>query len=270
MSTPLHVPNSNGLLNSTNSGYSGNEGNEENWKAVNYPSLSYEHFEGLPYSDRMAYFNSLIDALRHLQGSRRCIPRIDDAIFQNYDQDNRLNAAELEAAEYLQEVIARKWSLVQVSSTNTVSGNTYPKASGQVRWSDDYLRWSPKKSQLELASPLERDGESLLRYQSFHSHISSSLLLYRLNILIQDLEGYTPDHTECCWDATDQYKCSWDISIHHSESGSTLRLWDSKGGARAAFYGSREAGNDALELINFLTGVKFPHTYDGLIAGTVA
>ena len=36
------------------------------------------------------------------------------------------------------------------------------------------------------------------------------------------------------------------------------------------FSGLKEAEGDALELINFVTYFKFPHTYDRVISGTVA
>jgi hypothetical protein len=47
-------------------------------------------------------------------------------------------------------------------------------------------------------------------------------------------------------------------------------MWDSKGRAKAEFSGLKEAKGDALEFINFVTRFKFPHTYDGVILGTVA
>lgn len=50
---------------------------------------------------------------------------------------------------------------------------------------------------------------------------------------------------------------------------STLRLWDSKGGVRAVFNGLKKSQDDGLEFINSLTRFKFPHTYDGVIVGTV-
>ena len=43
-----------------------------------------------------------------------------------------------------------------------------------------------------------------------------------------------------------------------------------KGGARAVFDGLKKSQADALEFVNVLTGFKFPHTYDRVMAGTVA
>ena len=43
-----------------------------------------------------------------------------------------------------------------------------------------------------------------------------------------------------------------------------------KEGPRASFYGSEQSQNDALEFVNLLATYKFPHTYDGTIAGALA
>lgn len=111
-------------------------------------------------------------------------------------------------------------------------------------------------SVLSTAKSVERS----IRQRGFYNHISSPLLLYRLNILAGELKEVTSDH----------YKNSWDMTFHHLDGASTLRLWDSKGRARAVFSGLKEAQGDALEFINFLTRFKFPHTYYGVISGTVA
>jgi hypothetical protein len=84
--------------------------------------------------------------------------------------------------------------------------------------------------------------------------------LYRLNILAGGLKEVE----------TDLYKSSWDMTFHHLDGVSILRMWDSKGRAKAKFSGLKEAEGDALEFINFVTRFKFPHTYDGVISGTAA
>jgi hypothetical protein len=61
-----------------------------------------------------------------------------------------------------------------------------------------------------------------------------------------------------------------DMTFHHTDNISALRLWDSKGGARAVFSGLKKSQDNALGFVNFLTAFKFPHTYDSVIAGTVA
>lgn len=102
--------------------------------------------------------------------------------------------------------------------------------------------------------------ENSLREYSFLNHISSSLLLYRLTLLIGGSKSIS----------TDGYKSCWEVRFYHIDGFTFLRLWDSKGGPRASFYGSEQSQNDALEFVNLLTTYKFPHTYDGTIARALA
>lgn len=189
-------------------------------------------------------------------------------IFQHYTVNNRLSPAEQEAAYSLQEHIERRWSLSKIPSPEPEARHAPRNMSEQTRWYDDDLRWNSVDSRFEFEhtqgpQPSHQsldDFEKSIHQRGFYKHISSALLLYRLVILAGELKEAESDH----------YKSSWDITFHHLGSAGTLRLWDSKGRARAVFSGLKEAEGDALELINCVTRFKFPHTYDGVISGTVA
>lgn len=231
--------------------------------------ISYEVFKCLGYSAQKQYFDEMCEALRDLKSFTKSCPRIDKKVPRYYDKDNRLSSVEQEAADILQEDLKKKWSLSKRPSVDPVSGHARPNMSEQTRWYDDKLQWNPANSkfEFELAQDRQRrhrcipdDIDKLLRQYGFFYHISSSLLWYRLTIFTGELKSV----------ATDYYKSSWDMTFYHIDGISTLRLWDSKGGARAVFDGLKRSQDDALEFVNFLTRFKFPHTYDGVIAGTVA
>lgn len=67
----------------------------------------------------------------------------------------------------------------------------------------------------------------------------------------------------------DGYKVCWMVQLKHME-GSTLMLFDFKGGPSLQFHRTKAADDDALSLINFLVGMKCPHPYDGVIPGRIA
>jgi hypothetical protein len=164
--------------------------------------------------------------------------------------------------------LKQKWSLSKQPLVIPRSGNARPKLSEQTRWYDTNLQWSSVKSKFEFELAQERqrryrcipdDIDKVLRQYGLCYYISSSLLWYRLTIFTEEFENAM----------TDYYKTSWDVTFYNMDGVSTLRLWDSKGGARAVFNGLKKSQDDALEFVNFLTRFNFPHTYDGVIAGTV-
>jgi hypothetical protein len=53
-------------------------------------------------------------------------------------------------------------------------------------------------------------------------------------------------------------------------AGGYLQICDYKGWAEIWFNGGLEYAEDALKLINFLTGPDFLHPYDGVVAGRTA
>lgn len=156
---------------------------------------------------------------------------------------------------YVQKDLKQKWNLSKEPSVNSASRHARPEMSEKISWYNDELQWYSVKSQLELAQNCQRchryipDDKSLRPCGSF-DHISSLLLWYRLTILTGEPKNVT----------TDNYKFSWDIKFYHMDSVSTLRLWNSKGGARAAFSGLKASQDDALGFVNYLTRSKFPHT----------
>lgn len=239
--------------------------------------LTYEEFESLRDSDKLQYFDKMTVALARWVNFEKSCPRIDEFVLRHYDNNNRLLSDEVSLS--VEENIKQKWGLPNGPSIDLVLRRPCRIGSNLVRWSDNDLRWNSADMRFDLKSycvshlhaPLEQDDfERWLHQYGFFYHITSSQLLYRLNILASKLGDATGDDDKCPWNMTDEYKCSWDISIQHTDNVSTLRFWDSKGRARAQFSGLGETQVDALELINFVTGFGFFHTYDNLIAGTVA
>jgi len=98
------------------------------------------------------------------------------------------------------------------------------------------------------------------RQRYLWDRISSQLLFYRLAATF----GMPPPVE------TDGYKVCWEINLQHYDGSSTLEFYDYKGAAKARFFGSDDASEDALKLINFLVGMECLHTYDGIVAGTIA
>jgi hypothetical protein len=98
------------------------------------------------------------------------------------------------------------------------------------------------------------------RQTYFWYQISSQLLFYRLTVTF----GMPPPL------GTDGYKSCWTICLRHCHDGSKLEFYDYKGAAEVRFFGSDDASEEALKLINFLVGMRCLHTYDGIVAGTVA
>jgi hypothetical protein len=97
-------------------------------------------------------------------------------------------------------------------------------------------------------------------HRDLWERISSQLLFYRLAATF----GMPPPVE------TDGYKSCWEITLQHRDDSSTLEFYDYKGAAKARFFGSDDASEDALKLINFLVGMECLHTYDGIVAGTIA
>jgi len=235
--------------------------------------LTYEEFQSLQDPHKMRYFDKLTAASTSWTAFEKSCPRLDKFVFQHYDNDNYLFCDELGIS--LQDNVKQRWSLREVSSPDSVPRREYGKRGSLVRWYDNYLRWSSANMRFELKPyhitllPIEK-MDSELELRGFLYHISSSLLLYRLTLLTGEIGEATGSQTGCPWDITDGYKSSWNIPLRHMDSVSTLRFYDYKGQARALFSGSEEAQNDAVDLINLLTSFSFPHTYDCIMAGTVA
>ena len=146
----------------------------------------------------------------------------------------------------------------------SLSGGLYGgrKAIRDISWHTyDLIRESPE---LELKL-VDRSLSARRSYSStwcdgFWHQISSQLLLYRLTVVF----GMPPPKE------TDGYKSCWEIDLKHRDGASVLSFEDYKGGASTSFRGTSDASCDALKFINFLIGMNCQHSYDGVLAGTVA
>ena len=94
----------------------------------------------------------------------------------------------------------------------------------------------------------------------FTDSISSQLLYYRLTAVF----GMMPHSV------SDEYKCCWTTDLFCEGGKGRLCLNEHKGAAEVHFYGTEDGSIEALQLLNFLVGNKVPHSYDGILAGTVA
>ncbi|CAI7605667.1 unnamed protein product [Penicillium manginii] len=250
-------------------------GSDDSSVIVESEFLTYEAFESLQDSHKMRYFDKLTAASTSWAFFEKSCPRLDKFVFQHYDNNNYLSRDEFGLC--LQHNIKQRWSLGEAPLSDSASRHENGRMGSLVSWYDDDLRWNSANMRYELKPyrfpPIHLPMEKVIsecRLRGFLHHISSSLLLYRLTILTGELMETTDCQTGCPWDMTDGYKSSWDLPLRHIDSVSTLRFYDYKGQARAFFCGSEEAQNDAMELINLLTSRSFPHTYDGIMAGTVA
>lgn len=156
--------------------------------------------------------------------------------------------------------LAEKWSYIGDDDDNSnLDSGDRRGVERPVRWHSFHLVYKSVGSDLELRPDLP----SIIHYSydfSFFERISSQLLLYRLTVVF----GMPPPRE------SDGYKCCWEVELRHSDGGSVLRLGDYKGAANASFYGAKEASDDALQLLNFLTQLECPHTYDNTVAGRPA
>ncbi|KAJ5714080.1 uncharacterized protein N7483_011261 [Penicillium malachiteum] len=227
--------------------------------------LSYEEFELLDNRTRKKYFDSMRKWTNDWESFKKAGPRIDIMVLQHHDRDNRLTSEEQSNANSVDMMLKEIWRLkglpVNVDSEHRSSRANERK----TRWYDDDLRWNQDECHFELECsqrPYRHavDMDGALSQYGLCKHISSSLLWYRLNIFTK-----SPITTD-----TDNYKQAWDMQFHHLDGASTLRVWNSKGAPRAVFDGLEKSQIDAQKFLNFLTMFKFPHTYDGVIAGTVA
>jgi hypothetical protein len=100
-------------------------------------------------------------------------------------------------------------------------------------------------------------GFSPREHRYLYDKISTQLLYYRVATTF----GMPPAHP------TDAYKVCWKAILQHKDGTSRLYLNDWKGNAHSSFSGTKEAREDALELLNFLTGLNCPHPF-GHIAGS--
>ena len=128
-----------------------------------------------------------------------------------------------------------------------------------VNWHTYSIGSDSKDSCLALGTTSTNPGLNSFSHSLFDK-ISSQLLLYRVMTTFD-----MPPPIE-----TDGYKSAWHVDLFHQDGISTLALSDNKGAPSTRFSGTSGASVDALGLLNFLTGMNCPHTYDGIVAGTMA
>ena len=165
-----------------------------------------------------------------------------------------------------QQQIARKWNYEGDDdvATSPAAGRT----SDNVYWDSWSIYWN-SESGLYVYDPeaqkrewmdFSRQDLRLRMANRFTNRMSSQLLLYRIACIFG-----MPPQKEC-----DGYKSCWGVCLRHCSGASNLVLDEHKGAISVHFQGSSEDSQDALGLINLLVGTECLHTYDGIIAGTIA
>lgn len=197
------------------------------------------------------------------------LPRVDRDIYlpsgripdeEDWEQDREENEERGETINPYKEVrIAYdKWSYLSPDEAQaSMMGEQY------VMWySSTDLCYDEEEGKFIVQDRFSRMRafEKYFRLPSLYDIISSQLLLYRITVIF----GMPPV------DDSVGYKLCWTLTLQHHSGKGYLQFGEWKGGATARFHGSKEASDDALTLLNFLTYVKMPHHYDGIIAGTVA
>lgn len=135
----------------------------------------------------------------------------------------------------------------------------------RMQWSDWSLYRDPEEGTMKLC---EHEEFSLvcscgpLWNRGLSYQISSQLLLYRLTATF----GMPPPRE------TDRYKSCWDCAIKFDDDDddSVGRIMDWKGTISLSFEGTITASKEFVKLINYIVGYKCLHSYDGIVAGTVA
>ena len=134
-------------------------------------------------------------------------------------------------------------------------------------WDAMYLYWNLPAGELRLNGRQfeheEAPGYVYGEDKGFTERISSQLLLYRIVVMF----GMIPPQQE---GYEGRYKSCWECMLRHKDGTSRFTAFDYKGGATLKFKGSAEGSADAMELLNFLCGDAIPHSYDGILAGTMA
>ncbi|KAL4862017.1 hypothetical protein BDV12DRAFT_179395 [Aspergillus spectabilis] len=237
-------------------------------RAATSLSLTYEEFKNLDNGAQEERFMIMLEALLKWEMMSKSCPRLDMKLFQLHPADTRLSEHEKKDTDHQLVDLQAKWSL-----PGNEEGPGYQQSirlqsyREWASWYDDDLCWNTDKSRFEVCRHCRHwsldDNDNYFRHRSLHglfSHMSSQLLLYRLTIYM----GRSPNLE------TDGYKTCWGTKFLHSNKLSILRFWDSKGAAKMEFSGLKASEEDALQLVNLLARLKYPHTYDSVIAGTVA
>ena len=238
-------------------------------------------FTGLDIRLQSLLFGSFRDEINRLKAVERSwsrfksrCPRLDREIYipsdripneddweEEKDDDEKINPYKVMQIAY------NKWSYVNPGEDErnlrtAMRRSSVSETEQRVDWYSGSNLYYDKEERRLVAVDRRETLHNLMLYLSprLPDLISSQLLLYRTTIIF----GMPPA------DESDGYKCCWKLMLRHHSGNGTLELDEHKGCPCARFSGSKDASDDALDLINFLTYLKMPHTYDGIIAGTIA
>ena len=198
-------------------------------------------------------------------------PHVDIQIHLNPPRIAACDGKEMEDAYDEAAAFMKKWSYLgedydedESVSQGVEANEDHPsggtKMTRDTRWWNSNLICKGPESDFELCGHTYARCSCSPWTNSFTFRISSQLLFYRLTVTF----GMPPPRE------TDGYKTCWEITLRHSDKISVLNFQDTKGAADVRFDGTADASADALKLVNFLIGIKCPHTYDGVVAGVMA
>lgn len=139
-----------------------------------------------------------------------------------------------------------QWGILKDSNNRHRRKNGSPTHS----WTDDEIVIKTEGPDVGFCiDPPSRSTQA----KPLHTQISSQLLLYRI---VANFAA--PPST---WG--DPYKCAWSFDFWNRDDPSCLlTITDHKGAPMASFCGNGQASTEALQLIEWLTGMNCMHSYD--------
>jgi hypothetical protein len=183
-----------------------------------------------------------VDVDAHL-ATREPIPYLDHQILK--DNSATISQALLATQRVEIEKCKRIWSFKRPKGS-TPSG---------AKWDTTDVYLLKENGKMYAQPRARRPLRSKIRHM--YQTISSQLLFYRLVVLF----GMPPPSTRA-----DIYKTCWAIDIFLADR-SQLVFHDFKGCAELFFTGSYEGGISALNLIDLVLDLNFPHVYENVVAG---
>ncbi|MCJ1309052.1 hypothetical protein MMC25_002707 [Agyrium rufum] len=204
----------------------------------------------------MKQWCSLADSFLYTRAARKRIPEPDCYEGQE-GEDVRVDS---QNGHNLISEFPKAWSY---ASESDADDRSFDRSDDHVHWGAFDLMYKLPDSDLRVVSRAEQTQAGYTFHDEnglFYNRISSQLLQYRVTVVF----GMIPQ------DESDGYKCQWLAELIYKDGKSRLRLDEHKGSANVHFTGTAEASTEAVRFLNFLTGNNIPHTYDGILAGTVA
>ena len=167
------------------------------------------------------------------------------------DADGRVN---LEHDPYcLRKHFTTRWGVLEDQSE---TGWDPPQRGATVNWSDTDMVAQTEGKESGLWVDLEQKSYlrcAYTRNTSLIDLISSPWLLHRI---VANFGA--PPFTK-----NDPYKCSWSFGFWNQEDPTCyLQISEHKGSPQARFVGGKKASNEALQLLEWLSGANCPLSYD--------